>query len=216
MPEDNENLPKSSESLFSGGSGDERLNAFVRPLGNSDLAWLLYLEGYEIAAEASRRYLAENHYERDKMLFPIVFLYRHQFELCLKAIIVFGHRLFTESFTFPASHDLVSLWSQARILMERRWGRAPELDAAESQIKEMDSFDHLSFAYRYPVERDGKTDSHPERDPNAFTQPSEHASRFDLVHIDHFCKVARKLSKFLGTCASGLLSDSDENRNGDF
>jgi hypothetical protein len=192
-----EDYPRADERLFSGGTGDWWLNAHVRLRSSQDAAWDHYIEGYKIIAQLGLEHLRRKHFDLNGLVFPIVFNYRHHFELCLKAIILFGNRLYDTTFSFPGHHRLPPLWQAARQLIERRWGNDAVLDAAQAQIEELDRFDPDSFAYRYPVAKDGETCSHPERDPNRPGEPFE-------INIEHFCQVAERLSSFLGECAYGL------------
>jgi hypothetical protein len=191
-------FPRVGERLFAGNTGDPRLSAYVRPMVHADAAWDHYIEGYRIAAQAALEHVVSHHEHRDRIVFPIVFLYRHHFELCLKAIIVFGNGLFDQTFKFPGHHDLVGLWSLARPLLVRRWKHHAVLDTVEEQLKELSRFDRGSFAYRYPVEKDGETCSHPQH------HPEDPKRRFHILNIEHFCNVAELLSEFLGPCAYGL------------
>jgi len=69
----------------------------------------------------------------------------------------------------------------------RRWGVGPVLDIAEELLEELSRFDSGSFSYRYPVEKDGKTSSHPERNPNDPNKP------FGLINLRHFAEVGHRL-----------------------
>lgn len=202
----NDEFPRLGDSLFASGSGDWRLNAYVRPDLDEGASWYRYIEGYRIAAEAARDHVILDYKERDMVVFPIVFLYRQHFELCLKAIILFGAEMYDQPRSFPGHHKLPDLWAKARPLLERRWGPTSVLDAVETQLAEFARFDPGSFAYRYPVARDGKTCSHPKHNPNAPTK------KFEQINIQGFCDAAGRLSEFLGSCAYGLWCEIDLHR----
>ena len=203
---DDSDNPRAGEKLFTTASGNWRLNAHVRDEWHQDAAWVRYIDGYKFAAEAALKAVQAEFRERDSVVFPIVHLYRQRLELCLKAIVVFGNGLFDQSFQFPGHHNLTALWSLARPLLIQRWGKHRVLKAVGEQIEEFAHFDGGSFSYRYPVQRDGKTSSHPATYPR---EPGRQAKPFEQTNIEHFCGVARRLTDFLQGCAYGFWCELD-------
>src|SRR6266568_3256155 len=100
----------SKESIFSG-SGDWRFNAGVNYPNH---AHELRTEGYLRAAQRLIESLSENSHGTDFLVYPVVYLYRHWFELRLKNIIDQGRQLLEEGHGYPHGHGLHNLWPVAR------------------------------------------------------------------------------------------------------
>lgn len=73
--------------LFRDGDDWENNSIIRRSTSNQ---WLFYVEGYRIAAERLVDNVLTTQTERDTLIYPIVFLYRHYIEIQLKEIIIIG------------------------------------------------------------------------------------------------------------------------------
>jgi hypothetical protein len=85
---------------------------------------------------------------------PAVYLFRHYVELTLKDMLVTARSLADQSPGFPDSHRLVRLWTELRALLREVSddddGEPDLLDVVEEMIKELDTTDPGSMAFRYP------------------------------------------------------------------
>jgi hypothetical protein len=124
-----------------------------------------FARGYHAAATAlARSFLAQTGY-RDYEGYPVVFLYRHAFELYLKNIIYWAARLnaFAGTPTFDAklqnTHRLTDLAKVASALLAALFpddqltiGVNPQMVKLSG---EFDEIDPISYAYRYPIDTRG-------------------------------------------------------------
>ncbi|MBO1023059.1 hypothetical protein IPV08_24200 [Methylobacterium sp. SD274] len=123
------------------------------PFGNHGIM----TAGYRGAADALVEKTREGSYEKDSLVFPIIFLYRQFIELELKGIIAsYGRRC-----DVPPnwqSHRLDELWKSVHRIME--YFEIEDVDGANTAvgevIREFAAIDPNSFSFRYPVTRDGK------------------------------------------------------------
>jgi hypothetical protein len=196
-------FPVAGENLL-GDDGDWRSSAYVQPPGQDTLAgWLQYIGGFRRSSELmAERVRSER--DLDGLVFPLVFSYRHQCELSLKAIIVVGTELLHLPRTkFPGGHFLQKLWPEARRIIELcHIDSDPVIfQTVGDLLAELSSIDRGSTAFRYPVGADGEKPSH--------------AVSLQSVNLDQFCRVATKLCGFLYCTAHGLLCDLARQQAGD-
>ena len=92
------------------------------------------------------------------LAYPMIFLYRHYTELSIKNIIYLGRNLVHEHSIFPMHHRLSDLWSVAYNLISQidHAAHKEDLDAMTSLIGQFDKIDPASFAFRYPIDKDGE------------------------------------------------------------
>ncbi|MDF1502687.1 hypothetical protein [Roseisolibacter sp. H3M3-2] len=88
---------------------------------------------------------------------PMMFLYRHYVETHLKSLLVDAGELLDDPQDVPLEHYLVRLWGRVRALLLRVSPQSdgPWFQRADAVIRELDSIDPTSFAFRYPVRKDG-------------------------------------------------------------
>jgi hypothetical protein len=103
------------ESIFQG-KGDWRYTAGVNYPHDSHE---LMTEGYRRAAQRLVDSLAADPTGMDFVVYAIVYLYRHWFELRLKIIIDLGRQLLQEGDGYPKGHSLHTLWPVARTLTQK-------------------------------------------------------------------------------------------------
>ena len=87
---------------------------------------------------------------------PAVYLFRHFVELSLKDLLISAGRLAEKGGSFPDGHRLEPLWMKLRALLkEANLAESAEdratLDVVDEMIRELDSVDGRSMAFRYPV-----------------------------------------------------------------
>ena len=132
----------------------------------------------------------------DKFFYPIAYLYRHSFELCLKCIINYGIKLDVikedESLDeILRIHNLHKLWNKSRFILEKAWpdGDEETLVNAERILLKFHAIDDSGQAFRYS--KDIKGNQHLEKAPK----------RIDLINLK---KVSNNLFSFLDSCINGL------------
>lgn len=121
--------------------------------------WDAYAWGYRDAADVLvEQCLADAALSPDVMVYPIAFLYRHFLEARLKELTRRGGLLVDRQAEVPTHHSLSQLWTQVRSYVVEVWADDDEeyLSQVDSLIQEFDDVDRGSFAFRYPVTRDGK------------------------------------------------------------
>jgi hypothetical protein len=148
--------PRSGDELFID-APDWWMNACVNYCGG-----LLYALGYRTAGDALVERIANTRADQDSLVYPIVFCYRQYLELLLKADLREGRACF--GLATPSSrndplndHELMPLWQELRPLLDRRWpDGGPEPDYVEDALRQFDTVDRRSFAFRYPTDKRGR------------------------------------------------------------
>lgn len=114
------------------------------------------ISGYREAVETLAKTALASKTHDDQLVYPIVFLYRHLFELSLKAIVqTSGHRVaVVPNFT---DHRLSPRWKEAFIVISEM-----QLCGLEGEeyvgplLKEFDENDKRSFNFRYHTDTKGQ------------------------------------------------------------
>ncbi|WP_186421324.1 hypothetical protein [Bosea sp. CS1GBMeth4] len=149
--------------------GDKAFSSAARPIDNVVIntsghgkTWRM-TDGYKRAADHLVKLANANWHEREHLVYPILFNYRHFIELSLKSLIdEFGPEV-----GVPANwktHDLIVLWEALKRIYEI-YGiveRNDEDTAVESVIKEFAVIDPGSFSFRYPRDTKGNPVSLPQ------------------------------------------------------
>ena len=127
-------------------------------LGWTHFPWDIYAAGYKDAADALVGALAERKASLDSVVYPLVFLYRHGLELQLKLILPLARRLAGKAASADIGHKLMPLWSELRRHLEQLDPREDdkELPSIEDFIRQLDTVDPGSFAFRYPSTKKGE------------------------------------------------------------
>lgn len=127
-------------------------------LGWTHFPWDIYAAGYKDAADALVVALAERKASLDSVVYPLVFLYRQGLELELKLILPLARRLAGKEAIADHQHGLMPLWSELRRHLEQLDPREDdkELPAIEDFIRQLDTIDPGSFAFRYPTTKKGE------------------------------------------------------------
>ena len=173
-------------------SGLSETNAYITR--TSYLTAMEIAGGYARAAELA----VENagRCDRDSIVYPVVFCYRHAVEVYLKFARSVAHRLFeVPRDSRRLEHGLSGVWDELRPLIERRWPKGPiqDLDATEKMIKELDAIDQNAQRFRYATST--------KRDP--------HFPEVMCLDLVNFCRSGRKVINFLEGCIDGMFEAID-------
>ena len=127
-------------------------------LGWTHFPWDIYAAGYKDAADALVRALAERRASLDSVVYPLVFLYRQGLELELKLILPLARRLAGKEAVADHQHGLMPLWNELRRHLQQLDPREDdkEVPALEDFIRQLDTVDPGSFAFRYPTTKKGE------------------------------------------------------------
>lgn len=96
--------------------------------------------------------------ERDSIVLPILFLFRHYLELRFKDIIVYGQLLSGQHVQWRHGHDLESLWAEAQQLCEALYGSGlpSEFLRVGDCVMDLCQLDPNSTSFRYPRDTNGR------------------------------------------------------------
>lgn len=113
--------------------------------------------GYRKASELLTKAAIDDPDERDTLIYPIVFNYRHFIELSLKQLLqAYGPEVDVDPIW--NTHDLVPLWRAFRQMISR-YG-IEDVDGTDSSVEVVvlafAEADPGSFAYRYAMDRHGE------------------------------------------------------------
>lgn len=115
----------------------------------------MIVKGYEEAAGHLVDKALETRHERESLIFPILFLYRHYIEIQLKYFIsTYGrHANIEPNWT---THDLVVLWREFEKILDVFQADDVSTESIVRRIvAQFAKMDPQSFSYRYPCDRDG-------------------------------------------------------------
>ena len=132
-------------------------NSIIRRHSSNE--WIFYVEGYKIAAEKLIDEVLSTQNERDTLIYPIVFLYRHYIEIQLKEIIQTGSVLLDEKRKLAKGHELFPLWLIAKIIINKIWVSDIDnksINEAEEIIKSVCIIDTKSDSFRFPFDNKGQ------------------------------------------------------------
>lgn len=141
-----------------GGENDIRFNAALDYCTSSGD---FHQAGFKRAAELLLQHFLRDidgaAFDRDTLVLPILFLFRHYLELRFKEIITSGSRLLGEQVDWPFSHDLADLWKKCRNVCERIYGsdRDDYLQFVDKCVADLNLLDPSSESFRYPIDRRG-------------------------------------------------------------
>jgi hypothetical protein len=144
--------PKNGDKLFSTQTdGSEAMIAGV------SVSFGSFAASFKDAANLLVAHLdSHTSYERDRLIIPVIYLYRHHVELMLKAIIDRGDELYqTQRLKECMHHRLVDLWHVAKeMIVGNELCTIQETKVVEDIIREFADADPISFSFRYPVDKD--------------------------------------------------------------
>ncbi len=121
--------------------------------------FFMMVSGYNEAANHLVDKALEDRHERESLIFPILFLYRHYLELQLKYFIsTYGRHAGIE----PDwnTHKLTFLWRRFKEILDEFMGEAQDPGNADTTVEKIVAqfakMDPRSFSYRYPCDRKGR------------------------------------------------------------
>ncbi len=127
----------------------------------------LYICGYKEAADILVNKVIESSSDQDILVYPIAFLYRQYIELQLKSIIKDSRHVLKDGKGFPEHHKIKALWDEANRLMKRiisdldktadEYITINDLKLIDNIINDFVEIDPVSFSFRYPKDKNGKT-----------------------------------------------------------
>lgn len=124
-----------------------------------------YSSGFRRAAHHLARQMSDTGTEDHFLIYPVIYLYRHYFELILKAIIASAHRLLNkeptkQDFKTLADHGLLQLWQVAEPLLNpvcecagTTTFPASELEGVTSYILQIHEHDPDGQRFRYGTKK---------------------------------------------------------------
>ncbi len=117
----------------------------------------IYEEGYKEAGDIVSKYVNENKFFQDALIYPIVFLYRHYIELALKDIIGNVKKLLKGEYEIPTGHDINRLWNEAKEFLKQidETNNPKELAVVEDILKQLSKQDPTSETFRYHIYKNG-------------------------------------------------------------
>jgi len=118
---------------------------------------VIMMTGYKKAADLLVEQSQRSGYDRDTLVYPIIFMYRQFIELELKYLIsTYGPRTGVKANW--KSHDIAHLWSEfVKVLAAYEVKDPDDTDSVVSAIvAEFAKVDPKSYSYRYPVDIHGK------------------------------------------------------------
>ncbi len=187
--------PQSGAELFVDSEPDWQMNACLQFMPPN---WTAYVEGYRQAGALVVARVAAARGEQDFLVYPIVFLYRQYIELLLKQLIEVASKHQGSPEKVPHHHDLARLWKLCRHHVDK--AIADEIEEwpvaeAEHLIAQLSDVDPQSFAFRYPVDKEGAS------------YLPEKLIRFSLRH---FAEQLDRLGRMLGDLVEGLSVELEE------
>jgi hypothetical protein len=116
----------------------------------------MMMAGYKLAADLMVERAKTDSFDRDALVYPVLFNYRQFIELSLKYIIAtYGHTVGINANW--KSHDLGKLWTTFSEVLEGYSIEDPTGAnlAVADVVAQFAKVDPASFSYRYPVDRTG-------------------------------------------------------------
>jgi hypothetical protein len=146
--------PRRGDTLFQRASVQNEKILFADWLAGD---WAMYPDGYKMAADMVVDTMTGHAWE-DRLILPIIFMYRHYVELKIKHIIIeldrlAGTRIDTDRFR---KHNLQSLWQYliAHLNCIRSEPNKEIMSATERLINELNTLDPDSMHFRYATDKE--------------------------------------------------------------
>lgn len=152
------NFPSQNDQLFfkSSKSSDIILESGIRK-------FFLFSESYKTAAGKLFVEIRKKDYDMHLIIAPTIFICRHFIELRLKELISGINYTKSEEYSFPDGHNLENLWNTYQTTLSTAdksiIPNRNHILAITKLIKEFSLVDLSSMSFRYPVNKDKKTES---------------------------------------------------------
>lgn len=162
--------------------------------------WGTMSDGYKTAADILVKHVEETHSDQDYLVHPICYLLRHSIELYLKQIIYYGSLLLDSKERQLQTHEILNLWKEARVIIERRWSGDDKhlLEKHEMVIREVNEMDPTSQTFRYHIDAQQKSPLLPQD--------------CTLISIKNMAVIVLKTVEFISNCSEGLLNDLEKEK----
>ncbi len=137
---------RTTKELFGPVEGS-KLNVDLNTLGDE---FLVYADGYKLAADAVVRNLCMS--EKQFLVFPVCYLYRHYLELMIKGLTRLAKAILKKrEVPYSPGHPLHTLWKECRHLLEEAMPQYSK-DGFDDVAKciEAFAFDFEGEFFRYP------------------------------------------------------------------
>ena len=149
--------PKKGDRLLRTSNDWEAAASFApHPISRNAFIW----DGYMIAGAALIDEAQSRSHERNLLLYPILFNYRHGLEAAMKWIIeMYGTLANISLGPNDTNHDLWALWNKCKAISLAAPGATDDeaLKAVEQVIKDFHDLDKDAVALRYSKGKAGKT-----------------------------------------------------------
>lgn len=122
-------------------------------------AFLTIATAYKEAAELIYEKMKNGHIgDKDILVYPLCFNYRHCMELLLKFLYIGHSKIDKEGLKdfLNTNHDLNKIWQQVKPILsagKKRVGTKVNIGEIEHYVKEMHKFDEKSMRMRYPISK---------------------------------------------------------------
>lgn len=186
--------PQKYNKLFTSYCNDLKHSSY---LGFTRNELICYADGYKKAGDILVENIVAGAYsdDRNTLIYPIVFLYRHCIELYLKSIIYEGNQLlFGKPVAWREHHDINKLWIECRTVLENLWPEASRepLENIDTCLKEFFEVDPNSFSFRYHVK---KRDDEDKKDGKPIGKPS--LPNLTTINVKHLSEVVDEIYEIL-------------------
>jgi hypothetical protein len=117
--------------------------------------WRLYTRAFQRAAEVLAEHVLTKSTDQDVLVYPIVFLSRHQLELQLKRALLDAQELSGRERKLPVHHRIHHIWQELRPMVVEMFPTEDhsELRQLDSLITAIADLDPQSSTFRYPVDK---------------------------------------------------------------
>lgn len=193
--------PRKDDVLFRADRKDWPTTARVTKGLSADL---VYADGYRDAARVLVLQFTKTNWQKNTLVFPTVFLYRHHLELILKALTVRGSYLIDKKLTEVeiktlGKHRLDLLWSNFKPILKEVSSLAnypiltEDLEGIDSYVRQLTVVDPDSFGFRYSTTKTG--------DPSL--------PNLEHINISVFADAMERLADYLNVLHTGFLALED-------
>ena len=145
-------LPKKGDRLLPESQGCDHGATF----SNDEISRHVFIwDGYMKAGELLIQACEEHSYERDFLIYPILFNYRHAIELAIKWVITQYGSYSTVQVDDIEHHNLWKLWQMCKQIIIEVGSESETIFVVEGVIKEFHDLDKSAQAFRYPNNKEG-------------------------------------------------------------
>ncbi|MBD2629350.1 hypothetical protein [Trichormus variabilis] len=166
-----------------------------------------YILGYKQAADILVNHVLSTGYDQDTLVYPIVFLYRHDLELLVKNIIENGAKYLDIEEKPKTNHYLDTLWTTAKGIINKIWeekiweeGESYQELEIDHYIAEFIKIDKSSQAFRYHKDKEGK----------------EFLELTEIINIQHFSDCINKISIYLEGVSAAIYHYLETQKDSDY